>query len=764
MTRNRLIRGLAAVTLAVIIAGSLLSYSQGDWQGWGWDASLKNAENAFGFVGAVLAKLHVAFLGRWLGLFMSVSLLLLLAVREFFAVSRKRTWILWGSASLLTLLWSGWLVRSEGSTLASADWGGWFGGLLAEGQEALLGRIGATVLVIFLSLVALLAILPAPPKRRRRFNLPDPRPALHVLTAPFRWIWNGLSWTGRSIAEVADSMRERWELSRERRAEKQEAQLADREPLNAREEEEPTQSFAAVAGAETPMPKVEPVKQKEARPTDSAKRKTLSRKPKPRRSGEYILPDSNLLSPPEPGHTGEDRRQMETQAQVLVDKLATFNIGGRVSAMKQGPVVSTFEFEPEDGVKVSQITGRREDLALALRSKELRLVAPIPGKAAVGIELPNNSPRIIKLREVLDANKFAGVKGNLALALGVDVDGNPTWADLSEAPHLLVAGATGTGKSVCINSILVSLLLQHTPESLRLFLVDPKMLELSVYNDIPHLLHPVITDNKMALQALNWLVGEMETRYKRLKPTGVRNIAEYNTKVEAGEVNDMDGEVVTTKMPFLVCVVEEFADLMMTLGKDVQTPIVRLAQLARAVGIHLILATQRPSVNIIDGVIKANFPSRIAFKVFSRFDSKTILDANGAETLIGRGDMLFMHGRAPYPQRLHGAFVSTEEVEAVTEHWRQYTLPEPPLELETRPGSLQDFTAQDDLYEDAKRIVVLQGFGSTTMLQRRLRVGYTRASRLMDMLEEAGIVGPHTGSKAREVLVGPEVLEEEIET
>jgi len=763
MTRNRLIRGLAALTFAVIIAGSLLSYSQGDWQGWGWDASLKNAENAFGFVGAVLAKLHVAFLGRWVGLFMSVSLLLLLAAREFFAVSRKRTWIIWASANLLVLLWSGWLVRAEGSALASADWGGWFGGLLAEGQEALLGRIGATVLVVFLSLVALLTILPAPPKRRRRFNLPDLRPALHVLTAPFRWIWNALSWIARSIAEGASTVRERWELSRERRAENLEAQNASRDLPPAREEEE-VLSYAAVAGGEPQTPATEPVEPAPPKPAASKQRTTNRAKPKPRRSGEYILPDSNLLSPPEPGHSGEDRRQMEAQAQVLVDKLATFNIGGRVSAMKQGPVVSTFEFEPEDGVKVSQITGRREDLALALRSKELRLVAPIPGKAAVGIELPNHSPRVIKLREVLDANKFVGIKGNLALAMGVDVDGKPTWADLSEAPHLLVAGATGTGKSVCINSILVSLLLQHTPESLRLFLVDPKMLELSVYNDIPHLLHPVITDNKMALQALNWLVGEMEKRYKRLKPTGVRNIAEYNAKVEAGEVKDMDGEVVTTKMPFLVCVVEEFADLMMTLGKDVQTPIVRLAQLARAVGIHLILATQRPSVNIIDGVIKANFPSRIAFKVFSRFDSKTILDSNGAETLIGRGDMLFMHGRAPYPQRLHGAFVSTEEVEAITAHWRQYTLPEPPLELEARPGSLQDFTAQDDLYEDAKRIVVLQGFGSTTMLQRRLRVGYTRASRLMDMLEESGIVGPHTGSKAREVLVGPEVLEEEIET
>ncbi len=770
MTRNRLIRGLAALAVAVILAGSLATFSPGDWQGWGWDPSLRNAENAFGFVGAVLAKLTVAFLGRSTGLILSVSLLLLLAAREFFSLSARRLSLIWGGGSLLLLLWSGWLLRREGSTLAASDWGGWLGGLLAEGQEALLGRIGATVLVIFLSLVALLAILPAPPKRRRRFNFPDPRPLLRVLTAPFRWIWLALAWMGRGLMRSFANLGAWWEHGRMRRAERREAKSSQQAATSYQpEHEEAEQSFVAaatgsshesrVSSPEAPVTSPEP--ENEAPKVDRPRRKA---KPKPRRSGEYILPDSSLLNPAEPAGSGEDRRQMEMQSQVLVDKLSTFNIGGRVSAMKQGPVVSTFEFEPEDGVKVSQITGRREDLALALRSKELRLVAPIPGKAAVGVELPNSSPRVIRLREVIDAEHFAGVKGNLSLALGVDVDGRPTWADLSEAPHLLVAGATGTGKSVCINSILVSLLLQHTPESLRLFLVDPKMLELSVYNEIPHLLHPVITDNKMALQALNWLVGEMETRYKKLKPAGVRSIAEYNAKIEAGEIKDAEGETVTTRLPFLVCVVEEFADLMMTLGKDVQTPIVRLAQLARAVGIHLILATQRPSVNIIDGVIKANFPSRIAFKVFSRFDSKTILDANGAETLIGRGDMLFMHGRSPYPQRLHGAFTSTEEVQAVTDHWRQYTLPEPPLELEARPGSLEDFNAQDDLYEDAKRIVVLQGFGSTTMLQRRLRVGYTRASRLMDMLEESGIVGPHTGSKAREVLVGPEVLEEEIET
>jgi len=647
--------------------------------------------------------------------------------------------------------------------LLATDWGGWLGALLAEGQEGLLGRTGATILPAFLTLLGLLALMPAP--RRRRFSwlrLPDFRPLLRGIAAPIRWLAAGLRWIWRILSGMVSGLGRRlagllrdWKERGD--SENMEKAIATEQPHHIPEE----RAYAAAASSQSEAGT------SEADTGDRPAPRPMNAKPKAkakaRRSGEYLMPASDLLLPPEESTAQTDRRQLEEMARVLVDKLATFNIGGRVSAMKQGPVVSTFEYEPEDGVKVSQITGRREDLALALRSKELRLVAPIPGKAAVGIELPNRSPRIIRLREVLDAESYAGKKGDLALALGVDVDGRPTWADLSAAPHLLVAGATGTGKSVCINSILVSLLLQHTPETLRLFLVDPKMLELSIYNEIPHLLHPVITDNKMALQALNWLVGEMESRYRRLKPSGVRSLGEYNDKVREGKVTDAEGETVTQTMPFIVCVVEEFADLMMTLGKDVQTPIVRLAQLARAVGIHLILATQRPSVNIIDGVIKANFPSRISFKVFSRFDSKTILDANGAETLIGRGDMLFMHGASPYPQRLHGAFVGTGEVQAVTDHWRQYSLPEPPLELEARPGSLEDFTAQDELFEDSKRIVVLQGFGSTTMLQRRLRVGYTRASRLMDMLEDAGIVGPHTGSKAREVLVGPEVLGEEPE-
>jgi len=760
MRRDRLIRGLAALAGALIVAGSLATFSPGDWRGWGWDPSLSRAENAFGFLGAVLSKLMVSSLGRWPSMGIVVSFFLLLARREFSSRKTRRPLLLWGFGSLLLLLWAGWLNARFPSHFTSADWGGWLPVLLAEGQRSFLGKSGAAALPVFLTLAAVLAVIPLPRFRRvRRLRPPDLRPFLRAIPTRLRRFGSPFARAARRMGRrsVRRDLPSDAEVSSARSG-MGEALKADPIETGAGVEEEP-RALAASAGApSSPSKKRSPAA---AGATAGGKREVPFRPPA---SGEFVLPDSDLLSPPDLSTDPEDRRVMVEQARVLVDKLATFHIGGRVSAMKQGPVVTTFEFEPEAGVKVSQITGRREDLALALRSKELRLVAPIPGKAAVGIELPNRSPRIIHLREVIDAEIYAGRQGLLALALGVDVDGLPTWTDLSEAPHLLVAGATGTGKSVCINSILISLLLRHTPESLRLFLVDPKMLELSVYNDIPHLLHPVITDNKMALQALNWLVGEMESRYRRLKPAGVRSIAEYNAKVLAGEIRNAEGEAITAPLPFLVCVVEEFADLIMTLGKDIQTPIIRLAQLARAVGIHLILATQRPSVNIIDGVIKANFPSRISFKVFSRFDSKTILDANGAESLIGRGDMLFMHSRSPYPQRLHGAFVGTEEVRAVTDHWRQYTLPEPPLELEARPGSLEDFTAQDELYEDAKRMVILQGFGSTTMLQRRLRVGYTRASRLMDMLEDAGIVGPHTGSRAREVRVGPEALEQEIDS
>ncbi len=754
--RRHPIRGLIALLVGAVLAGSLLGAGTGDVSGVSWLRRLP--PNPFGVVGALLAmgqRFLLGSLGAWL-----IAPFFLGAGLADLSARGRRSWLVgWSSAALLGLLWLG--TPALGGPDSSRQ--GWLGELLGAGLGRLFGNPGSGILLAFLSLIGLALLLPPP-----------------VRTAARRGVELLLGWLPRLLRAAARGLRLAFGLGARSLAAAWRQGAAALAAARARRLAEAAQAGAAAGAgqAESPVAHGAGVGSEAGvtrapsppavgsagpgRRTGTAAAVAPAQRPVQRsraRGAAAALPALDLLDPPAGQGDPADRRFAEERARLLVDKLASFNIGGRVSAMSQGPVVTTFEFEPDSGVKVSQIVSRREDLALALRSKELRMVAPIPGKAAVGIELPNPKPRIIRLREVLEAEGAVGAGGELAVALGVDVDGRATWTDLVEMPHLLVAGATGTGKSVCINSILVSLLLAHTPETLRLFLVDPKMLELSVYNEIPHLLHPVITDNRVALSALNWLVGEMERRYQLLKPTGVRSIGEYNAKVRAGEVLNRDGQRVDETLPFLVGIVEEFADLMMTLGKDVQPPIVRLAQMARAVGIHLVLATQRPSVDIIDGIIKANFPSRIAFKVFSRFDSKTILDATGAETLIGRGDMLFKHGRQPFPRRLHGAYVDTAEVERIVAHWRQAGGEPAHIDLEQRREGGLDFEGEDELFGDAKRTVILAGFGSTTMLQRRLRVGYTRASRLMDMLEDAGIVGPHTGSKARELLVGPEALD-----
>ena len=732
--------------------GSLAGAAVGDWPGPAYLERLLATHNPFGVLGALLAQAQRWLLGGF-GAWLFGPFLLLAGLADLAARPRRPLLVGWSATALLALLWLG--IPAWGGADEARQ--GWLGALLSDGLSRLLGAPGSSILLAGLSLIGLALLLPAPLQGGLARLA---RALLGWLPRLLGALARGL---GLALGAGAKGLASGWRhgaagmaARRGRRRAQAAGAVGD---AAAGQAESPPAPAGSDAGAAAPP----------SLPAALASRRTgaaaaAAPAPKPAlrsraRGAGAALPAWDLLTAPTGQDDPADRRFAEERARLLVDKLASFNIGGRVSAMSQGPVVTTFEFEPDSGVKVSQIVSRREDLALALRSKELRMVAPIPGKAAVGIELPNPKPRIIRLREVLEATDAVGAGGELAIALGVDVDGRATWTDLVEMPHLLVAGATGTGKSVCINSILVSLLLVHTPETLRLFLVDPKMLELSVYNEIPHLLHPVITDNRVALSALNWLVGEMERRYLLLKPTGVRSIGEYNAKVRAGEVTNRDGQRVDETLPFLVGIVEEFADLMMTLGKDVQPPIVRLAQMARAVGIHLVLATQRPSVDIIDGIIKANFPSRIAFKVFSRFDSKTILDATGAETLIGRGDMLFKHGRQPFPRRLHGAFVETTEVERIVAHWRQAGGEPAHIDLEQRREGGLDFEGEDELFGDAKRTVILAGVGSTTMLQRRLRVGYTRASRLMDMLEDGGIVGPHTGSKARELLVGPEALD-----
>ena len=486
-------------------------------------------------------------------------------------------------------------------------------------------------------------------------------------------------------------------------------------------------------------------------------------------SGE-ALPSFSLLGMPTQPEDLVTAAELTNEANLLVTKLADFGIEGRVTEIHPGPVVTTFEFEPAAGVKVNQIVSREDDLALALRAQRIRILAPIPGKGAVGVEIPNRKRRTVYLREVLSSPQYEASAAALKVPLGVDVVGQPFVADLTQMPHLLVAGATGSGKSVCLNGIITGLLFQHDPRTLQMIMIDPKMLELSAYNGIPHLVMPVITQPKRAAGALGWAVREMEKRYKLMAVCGARNIATYNEKVRAGQVpvtDDAPGPPVP--LGFLVVVIDELADLMLTVPAEIEEPIARLAQMARAVGIHLVLATQRPSVDVITGVIKANFPSRIAFQVASKTDSRTVLDMNGAENLLGRGDMLFTPAGRPEPYRVHGAFVSEEETAKVVEFWKLRAVPGVPPPLATEPrvaepseagegGESDDF--DDALIQQAARLVVTHQQGSTSLLQRRLKVGYSRAGRLMDQLEELGVVGPFQGSKARDVLVDERWLED----
>lgn len=485
-----------------------------------------------------------------------------------------------------------------------------------------------------------------------------------------------------------------------------------------------------------------------------------SRAPKPARKaprGPVRMPGLELLTPAGPEGAAIPATELDAAADLLEATLRSFGVEGEVKDVRPGPVVTTYEYQPGPGIRVNQIVQRTDDLALAMRARSIRMEAPIPGKAAVGIEIPNPTARMVRLREVLELTQ-GQAREPLSVMLGKDVVGRPVGIDIASLPHLLVAGSTGSGKSVCLNALICNLLLRNDPSRLRMVLVDPKMLEMNVYNGIPHLLLPVVTDPREALKAMQWLVAQMELRYRQLAKFSVRNIKQYNEKIERGEVTDAQGEKVTEPMPYFLCIVDELADLMLQLGNDFEGPITRLAQKARAVGIHLVLATQRPSVDVLTGVIKANIPCRIAFRVIQKNDSRTILDMNGAEQLLGHGDMLYLQPGRALPVRVHGAFIDVDECDAVAAHWRQYSGTTEEISLVEESGGDGEYTGEDDLFEDAKRIVVLHQSGSTSLLQRRLRIGYTRAGRLMDMLEEAGIVGPFTGSKARDVLIKPEDL------
>ncbi|MCF6237812.1 MAG: DNA translocase FtsK 4TM domain-containing protein [Candidatus Marinimicrobia bacterium] len=622
-----------------------------------------------------------------------------------------------------------------GQTLNQA--GGFIGFFLASTLKGWFNLTGATIfLLVFLSVSSMLVA---------RFSM--------VL------FLEGL------LARFADSLERRREARKARRA--------------LQEAKNPKKEKATVIRAPEPPPA----------PVVKAKSKKSSKKNAPdsqeafeflEPAGIYHEPSLTLLD-----HDGEvakpvDKAALMMNARLLENKLLDFNVEGDVSEVKPGPVVTMYEFAPAPGVKVNKIAGLSDDLSMALKALSIRIVAPIPGRGVVGIEIPNRDREMIYLKEIFATKEFQKTGGRLPIALGKDIFGHTVVSDLAKMPHLLVAGATGTGKSVSINAMILSLLYRADPKDVRLIMVDPKMLELSMYEGIPHLLLPVVTNPKKASLALNWAVREMERRYKLMADKGVRNLDGYNRKLakeaknlppdpETGEdfldaemepptFIEAEEELEHGHLPYIVLIVDELADLMMVAGREIEESIARLAQMARAAGIHLILATQRPSVDVITGLIKANFPTRISFKVFSRTDSRTILDSMGAETLLGMGDMLFLPPGVGYLQRVHGAFVSELEVQRVVDFLSKQGKPSYDKSILKAPptagaDSLEE-EEYDALWDDAVKIVTDSRQASISMVQRRLRVGYNRAARMIERMEQEGIVGPSDGSgKPREVLV-----------
>ncbi len=558
------------------------------------------------------------------------------------------------------------------------------------------------------------------------------------------------------------------------KAEQAKAASTDRTAAQARptaEDTRPTPAPVRPAPVEAAQPDRQRVTPAIARPAPVAKRSDKpvpspvadfeSRTPIEKKREGFTLPPLALLDAPKSEHKIDERELMDS-ARLLEEKCHEFSVAGTVVQIHPGPVVTTFEFKPDAGVKYAKVTGLADDLSLALKAESV-LIERIPGKSTVGIQIPNTNREQISLRDILESDVFRRSGSKLTLALGKTIHGEPYVADLATMPHLLVAGSTGTGKSVAINSMLTSILYRATPDEVRLIMIDPKRLELGMYEEIPHLLTPVVVDPKQAANALAWAVHEMEERYKTLAAEGVRNIDQYNRNVRQAidqKREPEDGAELHT-LPYIVVVIDELADLMMVASNDVEESIARLAQMARAVGIHLILATQRPSVDVVTGLIKANLPARISFRLMSKVDSRTILDGNGAEQLLGRGDMLFLPPASSRLIRLHGPYISEQESARLAAFLRKQAKPvyDETITAEAKPGEAVAFE-KDDLYDEAARIVVDSGQASISYLQRRLRIGFSRAARLVDMMEADGLVSPAAGSKPRDVLVDKSYFDE----
>ncbi|MCL4845168.1 MAG: DNA translocase FtsK [Acidobacteria bacterium] len=756
--------GVALFATSLLWLIALASYSPSD-PVWFFHAGAPGAPvNFAGRVGAFIAELSFQVLGYTAFL---VPFVLLVVGWQYFwcrpldAAYTKAA----GTVLLFACLSSILALAFDARGLAGRSWraGGYLGEGLAGLLEEYLNRTGSIILI--LTLLFLAAIMATQLSFGRLFSAAAGRVRVSIASRLEAW---------RDRREARRRERARQEVIRKHvekgapadviaRAEQVRQVAKPDADRRSRTRAEPAR--AAAPPSVTPPPvaggRREPVRVAPPTPAPEA----MAKSPAERRPGEFTLPPLALLDAVK-GERKIDERELMEAAHLLAEKYREFSVEGAVVQIHPGPVVTTYEFKPEAGVKYSKLTSLTDDLSLAMRAESV-LIDRIPGKSTVGIQIPNALREQISLRELLESETFARATWRLPLAIGKTIHGEPYVTDLASMPHLLIAGSTGTGKSVGLNAMLTSMLYRATPEELRLIMVDPKRLELGMYEDIPHLLTPVVVDPKLAANALRWAVREMEERYKTLASHSVRNIEQYNRNLRLLAEEGADDAMVDDAgeplkpLPYIVIVIDELADLMMVAGNEVEESICRLAQMARAVGIHLILATQRPSVDVITGLIKANLPARISFRVSSKTDSRTILDQNGAEQLLGRGDMLFLPPASARVVRLHGAYISEQESARLASFLKKQGRPvyNTTITDEEKTADTIEFE-RDDLYDEAARIVVSTGQASISYLQRRLRVGFSRAARLVDMMEAEGLVSPAAGGKPREVLVKKDYFEE----
>jgi len=702
--------GIFCFFLVIFTLISLVSFSPND-------PSINNAKatgsihNLFGVVGAHVAGILIGLFG--LGAFW-IPLLLLLTSIHFFGDHPMQ-------AKISTLIGGILLVVTTGSLLATRQntyvmFGSEFsaGGLVGIPLKSFLIKYtnftGAVIILILMWIVGFILAT-----------------GFSLIAFSLRcWDW---------ISAIADHVMTLYIKWKERRERSRKFAKIDRETTRKK-----AKKIKIKASTAKPIKPVAAPKQEEFKFMKTGK--------------GFQLPSINFLDEPEFKIGSADDENLRMQSQLLEKKLEDFGVQGRVVEVAPGPVITTFEYEPAPGVKINKIVNLTDDLALAMRATSIRIVAPIPGKAAIGIEVPNANRQVVRFKEVIASSAFEKSKSKLTLCLGKDIVGNPVVAELEKMPHLLIAGATGTGKSVALNAMICSLLYKSKPDEVKIIMVDPKRIELSSYDGIPHLITPVVTNPKKATNALFWAVREMERRYELLSEMGARNIKQYNNKV--AKANKPADKEPPEYLPYIVIVIDELADLMMLGSRDVEVALTRLAQMARAAGIHLILATQRPSVDVLTGIIKANFPTRLTFQVSSKTDSRTIIDTVGAEHLLGSGDMLFLPPGTAKLQRIHGAYISETELSQINAFLRHQEKPDYDEEVTEvsaiEPGESDD-DEYDERYDDAVALITKTGQASISMIQRHLRIGYNRAARIIEKMEKEGIVGPSDGAKPRDVLV-----------